>query len=53
MEDATYGIVAVKSKQINLGDYSDRVDATGIVEKFYQGVPLIEITALSGKKVGE
>lgn len=53
LEDVTYGVLAVKSKQINLGDYSDIVDATGIVEKFYQGVPLIEITALSGKKVGE
>jgi hypothetical protein len=52
LEDATYGILAVKSKQINLGDYSDIVDVTGMVEKFYQGIPLIEITALSGKKIG-
>jgi hypothetical protein len=28
------------------------VDATGIVEKFYQGMPIIEIQSLSGQQVG-
>jgi hypothetical protein len=43
--------IAVKSKVIPLYDYVGVVDATGIVEKFYQGLPIIEIQAISGQKV--
>ncbi|MDR3168306.1 MAG: hypothetical protein LBU27_00650 [Candidatus Peribacteria bacterium] len=50
--DTVYGITNVKSKTINLGDYEGTIEATGIVEKFYQGAPIIELTALSGQKVG-
>ncbi|GHV25676.1 hypothetical protein FACS1894176_04770 [Bacteroidia bacterium] len=47
----TYGIIGVKSKNINLGEYEGFVETIGIVEKFYQGDPIVEITALSGQKV--
>ncbi|MDR0860492.1 MAG: hypothetical protein LBO09_06020 [Candidatus Peribacteria bacterium] len=51
ISDPTYGIIGVKSKNINLGDYEGIVESTGIVEKFYQGDPIVEITALSGQKI--
>lgn len=49
--DPIYGILAVKSKVLNLGEYKGIVEAIGIVEKFYQGNPIIEITTLSGQIV--
>jgi hypothetical protein len=49
--DTIYGVINVKSKTINLGDYEGTVEATGTVEKFYQDAPIIELTALSGQKV--
>lgn len=49
--DTTYGTIGVKSDSINLGNYEGFVESTGIVEKFFQGAPIVEITALSGQKV--
>jgi hypothetical protein len=50
--DVTYAnALAVKSKTLSLNDYVGIVDATGMVEKFYQGLPIIEIQAISGQKV--
>jgi len=43
----------VKSKVFNLSDFVGIVDATGIVEKMYQGMPIIDIVAISGTTVGE
>ena len=43
---------AVKSKMVSLNDYTGIVEATGIVEKFYQGLPIIEIQAISGQQFG-
>jgi hypothetical protein len=51
--DPVYGIISVKSDEtINLGNYEGFVETTGIVEKFYQGAPIVKLTALSGQKVG-
>ena len=51
--DAQYAEpLAVKSKTVSLNDYAGIVEVTGIVEKFYQGFPIIEILAISGQKLG-
>ena len=50
--DETFGNISVKSKSVGLGDYDGVVEATGIVEKFYQGKPIVEISSLSGAKIG-
>lgn len=48
--DTNYWSIAVKSKFVNLWDFSGIVQASGVVEKFYQGKPIIEITSLSGSQ---
>ena len=53
INDSQYAApLAVKSKQVSLNDYAGIVEATGVVEKFYQGLPIIEIQAISGQKIG-
>ena len=48
IEDERYGKIRIKSDLINLSDYAWFVELTGIVEKFYQGNPIIKVVALSG-----
>jgi len=48
IEDVNYWIIRIKSESINLSDYAWFVELTGIVEKFYQGNPIIRVISLSG-----
>ena len=48
IDDVNYGKIWIKSDSINLFDYAWFVQLTGIVEKFYQGNPIIRVLTLSG-----
>ena len=48
IEDIKYWSVRIKSDSINLYDYAWSVELTGVVEKFYQGNPIVKVVALSG-----
>ena len=49
IDDVNYGKIWLRSESwINLSDYAWFVELTGIVEKFYQGNPIIRVITLSG-----
>lgn len=48
IQDENYWKIWVKSDSVNLSDYAWFVQLTGIVEKFYQGNPIVKVIALSG-----
>lgn len=47
INDANYWIMKIKSDSINLSDYAWFVELTWVVEKFYQGDPIIKVYILS------
>lgn len=47
INDADYWIMKIKSDSINLSDYAGFVQITWVVEKFYQGEPIIKVYLLS------
>ena len=47
INDANYWVIGIKSKSINLSDYVWFVELTGIVEKFSQWNPIVEVRQLS------
>lgn len=48
LNDANYGLVGVKSSELNLSDYVWLVQLTWIVEKFNQEMPIVRVIQLSG-----
>lgn len=48
IEDVEYWVIWIKSDSINLSDYVGFVQLTWIVEKFYQGNPIVKVVNLSG-----
>ena len=52
IEDENYWKIRIKSDSINLSDYAWLVELTWIVEKFYQGNPIVKVIALSGSLAG-
>ena len=47
IDDVNYWIIWIKSDLINLSDYAWFVELTGIVEKIYQGNPIVKVRTLS------
>lgn len=47
VDDTTYWVIWIKSDSINLSDYAGFVELTWIVEKFYQGNPIVKVYSLS------
>jgi hypothetical protein len=41
-----FGEIGIKSSTINLNNYSDEVYLEGIVEKIYQGMPIISVDTI-------
>ena len=52
IDDINYGKIWIKSDFINLSDYAWFVQLTWIVEKFYQGNPIVNVKTLSGSMSG-
>jgi len=48
LNDTNYGLVGVKSSELNLSDYVWLVQLTWIVEKFNQEMPIVRVIQLSG-----
>lgn len=48
LNDAVYGLVGVKSSELNLSDYIGLVQLTWVVEKFNQEMPIVRVIQLSG-----
>lgn len=48
INDINYGIIGIKSDSVNLSDYAGFVELTWLVEKFYQGNPIVKVLYLSG-----
>ncbi len=48
INDVNYWVIWIKSDLINLYDYAWFVELTWIVEKFYQGNPIVKVITLSG-----
>ena len=48
IEDVNYWKIWIKSDSVNLSNYAWFVELTGVVEKFYQGNPIVKVYWLSG-----
>lgn len=53
INDVNYWVVWIKSDLINLSDYVGFVELTWMVEKFYQGDPIVKVITLSGSLAGD
>lgn len=53
INDTRHWIISIKSDTINLYDYAWFVELTGMIEKFYQGEPIVKVYSLSWNLANE